>query len=258
MDEYFDGMAVGIGLSLITTGAILTLCVAVEYASPLRRYGLMERFPGVWFILALPICSALMLPAFGAIFGSLHITPLFNLTGWPILATFVLTIIVKDFLNYWQHRCDHRFLWPFHAVHHSVTELYAANAYAHPFQAVSQFALIFVPIAVLGVGGLAVPLALKLTLDLQAAIIHCPTRVHLGPLRYLIVDSRFHRIHHSIEERHFGKNYGTVFSIWDQVFGTAYFPAEDEWPDVGLEGFPPPTGVLDYLIHPLRHFKRIN
>ena len=41
----------------------------------------------------------------------------------------------------------------------------------------------------------------------------------------MIADNRFHRIHHSIQPQHFDKNFGAGTSLWDQLFGTAYFPA---------------------------------
>ena len=65
----------------------------------------------------------------------------------------------------------------------------------------------------------------------------------------MIVDNRFHRIHHSLEERHFDKNFGICFSIWDFLFGTAYEPG-DEWPHVGLADRMPPNSVREFLLHP--------
>lgn len=180
---------------------------------------------------------------------------MFDISGWPALGAVFAVVVARDFLNYWQHRFDHRFVWPIHAVHHSQTDLHAANGYAHPFQVLSEFLLISIPLTLIGVNGVAVPLGVGILLSLQAVVIHSPTRVHLGPLRRVIVDHRFHRIHHSLEERHFDKNFGIVFSIWDQAFGTAYFPRRDEYPDVGLQGLDPPRGFWDYVLHPLRHWR---
>ena len=55
-----------------------------------------------------------------------------------------------------------------------------------------------------------------------------------GDLGRVIADNRFHRIHHSVEPDHFDKNFGAGTSLWDQLFGTAYFPKENEWPATGL------------------------
>jgi sterol desaturase/sphingolipid hydroxylase (fatty acid hydroxylase superfamily) len=80
--------------------------------------------------------------------------------------------------------------------------------------------------------------------------------VHFGPLRHVLVDNRFHRIHHSLEERHFDKNFGITFSLWDQLFRTAHFPSANEWPDVGIAGHAPPATLRDFLCYPLGFLPR--
>jgi sterol desaturase/sphingolipid hydroxylase (fatty acid hydroxylase superfamily) len=39
-------------------------------------------------------------------------------------------------------------------------------------------------------------------------------------------------------------------TLWDHLFGTAYVPREDEWPDTGVENFPEPATVSQYLLAP--------
>ncbi len=56
-----------------------------------------------------------------------------------------------------------------------------------------------------------------------------------------------HRIHHSREPQHFNKNFGVVTSVWDRLFGTAYFPAKDEWPDTGIVNQSEPSTVREFL-----------
>ena len=82
--------------------------------------------------------------------------------------------------------------------------------------------------------------------------IHASIGVHFGPLRKILVDNRFHRIHHSTEQRHFDKNFGICFSIWDRMFGTACDPVGDEWPKVGLANVDPPRTIADYFLMPFR------
>jgi len=96
------------------------------------------------------------------------------------------------------------------------------------------------------IDGPATPFAVGSFVTLLAIYIHSPTGLHFGPLRKVVVDNRFHRIHHSLEERHFGKNFGICLSIWDHMFGTAYDP-RDEWPAVGVAGVPAPQTVADFL-----------
>ena len=109
--------------------------------------------------------------------------------------------------------------------------------------------VLLVTVAALILAPLALP---PFFLQLLTYYIHSPVDVHFGPLRKVLVDNRFHRIHHSIEPRHFGKNFGVTFSIWDRIFGTAYDPEPGEWPEVGLANVEPPRSVRDYLLLPFR------
>ena len=43
-----------------------------------------------------------------------------------------------------------------------------------------------------------------------------------------------HQLHHSAARRHRDRNMGFALSIWDQLFGTAYLPAEREHLRLGL------------------------
>ena len=90
---------------------------------------------------------------------------------------------------------------------------------------------------------------------LLSYLIHSPIDVPFGPLRKLLVDNRFHRIHHSIEPRHFDRNFGICFSVWDRLLGTAYDPAPDEWPEVGIADAPAPRDLKDFLLMPVRILK---
>jgi sterol desaturase/sphingolipid hydroxylase (fatty acid hydroxylase superfamily) len=101
------------------------------------------------------------------------------------------------------------------------------------------------------IDGPGTPFVVGFIVMLLSYYIHSPIDVHFGPFRKVLVDNRFHRIHHSIEPRHFDKNFGICFSIWDRWFGTAYDPAPDEWPSVGLSDVPAPRGVVEFLTLPL-------
>lgn len=250
-----EGLSQTILIAVLPTMGMLLACVVVEYASPMTRYRLRDRFPGTWFIASFQVTSLLLIAPLRMLWDSLHIPPLIPLDGLPAVATFIVLLLLQDFLNYAQHRCDHLILWPVHSMHHSVTELHAANGFAHPLQIISEFVWISLPLSLIYTGGVGMPIALVAAITLQSMIIHSPLRVHLGPLRRVFVDGRFHRIHHSMEERHFDRNFGTVFSLWDQLFGTAYFPAPDEWPETGVAGMAQPRSMRDYLSHPVRFLR---
>ena len=123
-----------LGFAAIPVLIALSLCVLVEYLSPRVRYRLRDRFPGVFYVLLTPILGALLLPPLGNLWRSLDIPPIFDTTALPDAVTFALLVVIIDFAYYWEHRFEHRFLWPIHGVHHSLTELHAANDYAHPLE----------------------------------------------------------------------------------------------------------------------------
>jgi sterol desaturase/sphingolipid hydroxylase (fatty acid hydroxylase superfamily) len=85
---------------------------------------------------------------------------------------------------------------------------------------------------------------------LQGYYEHSPTRLNFGPLGRYFVDNRFHRIHHSIDPKHYDTNFGVIVTLWDSLFGTAHFPAKDEWPQTGVADFPEPANLREYLLGP--------
>ena len=57
-------------------------------------------------------------------------------------------------------------------------------------------------------------------------------------LSYILISPYMHQIHHSKEPRHFDKNMGSIFSVWDYLFGTLYISAPDEEFKLGVAGAP--------------------
>ncbi len=173
----------------------------------------------------------------------------FGLFGFVAYVAILLTL--TDFFRYWCHRAEHRWLWRLHAVHHAPTELHVANSAGHPLQVIPDFLLISVPLSLIQFAGPAIPTLIGAFVVLMSMYIHSPINIHAGPLRRLIVDNRFHRIHHSREERHFDRNFGIGLSIWDAIFGTAYWPDPGDWPATGVAGLEPPKSIGAFLLYPL-------
>jgi sterol desaturase/sphingolipid hydroxylase (fatty acid hydroxylase superfamily) len=167
---------------------------------------------------------------------------------------------VLDLFQYAYHRIQHAALWPLHGIHHAVRNLSAATNYGHFLEAPFRRALLMLPYSLIvlrhGPQPALLPLLLPVLLAWQETYIHSPTRVSLGPLRYLVVDNAYHRIHHSADPAHLGKNYGIITPLWDVLFGTAYFPKPGEWPQTGVEGLPEPTTVGAFLLFPWREWRR--
>lgn len=176
-----------------------------------------------------------------------------KIAGWLVAALGIA--MVGNFFYYWMHRAQHRvgWLWRFHKVHHSITELSATSSYHHVAEDLFQFAAVTMPMAILlGVASGPVPWLVIVLANTHSYFIHSSARLNIGPLRYLICDNRFHRLHHSREPEHVGHNFATSTPFWDVLFGTAHFPQRNEWPAVGLSDVPEPRTIADYLLMPFR------
>jgi sterol desaturase/sphingolipid hydroxylase (fatty acid hydroxylase superfamily) len=238
-------------------------CVFVEIVWPKGKVSWASRLRAALFLIfsvsAFAICSGSFIAAtnrlhlqpllfrdFGA--GSGLRTPYGELAAWIGIPFFA--IVIDDFFFYWLHRAYHawRPLWRFHRTHHAARELNALSSSAHVVEGILHVPFVALPVALLvhPDPGFASGIVMA-TAGLHGYFNHSSTKLNLGRLRYLLVDNRFHRIHHSLEQRHYDRNFGNSLSIWDQMFGTAHFPARDEWPATGLADRGEPDSIRDYV-----------
>jgi sterol desaturase/sphingolipid hydroxylase (fatty acid hydroxylase superfamily) len=154
-----------------------------------------------------------------------------------IAVLILAAILMDDFAFYWAHRLQHTFpsLWRFHSVHHSIENLDAANNYLHPVDQI-------LPAIFLGLIGAFVGFGYDEFLIVSAFrvihdhFVHSRAPLHLGPLRAILVDNRYHHFHHSRHFAHYNKNFSGYFTLWDRAFGTCHIPADDEMVDTGVRG----------------------
>lgn len=249
------------GAAILGTAMLCALALAPELVAPLERPTWRSRLIGLKLSMAKAAAVTLILPGLQAAYALVDIAPwdfgaVFGTGCTATLGAILAFVILFDFLSYWHHRFLHAVLWPIHATHHAIRELSALNSYAHFAEKMSEFMLIAIPLSLVRWDGPAVPATLLTLLFLLNLYIHSPTRAHLGPLAAIFVDPRFHRIHHSLEERHFDRNFGILLTVWDHMFGTAHVPAADEWPDTGLDGAPEAQTLVGYTLFPLRFVAR--
>ena len=96
-----------------------------------------------------------------------------RVAGW-LVAAFAI-VMIGNFFYYWLHRAQHRFpwLWRFHRVHHSITEMSATNGYHHVAEDLFQFTAVTVPMAfLLGVSTGRVPWLVLTIASTHAYFIH--------------------------------------------------------------------------------------
>jgi sterol desaturase/sphingolipid hydroxylase (fatty acid hydroxylase superfamily) len=172
----------------------------------------------------------------------------------PLVATVVVTVVmtlVADFATFLAHYLMHKIpaLWEFHKVHHSAEVMTPMTVYRmHPLDDI--FTVV--------VGGVLVGLADGL---IRFFVTPAPSQqllYGLGLVTFLfyvfgynlrhshiwvsygrtvskfLISPAQHQIHHSVALRHWDKNFGFVFAIWDWMFGSLYVPHGYEKLEFGL------------------------
>lgn len=164
----------------------------------------------------------------------------------------VLAVLIYDVGYYWFHRLQHAlpFLWRYHAVHHSIEELNAFNSYHHVSEYLFRIPLLTVPVNLLIWVGEPQVVVAAMVIAAVGKLGHANTRLSFGPLRYLFTEPRYHRIHHSVEQRHWDRNFAFYFPALDMIFGTAHFPAKDEYPATGISYAREPRSLRQFLFPP--------
>jgi sterol desaturase/sphingolipid hydroxylase (fatty acid hydroxylase superfamily) len=174
----------------------------------------------------------------------------------PVWVQFIVFLVLKDFLEYFVHMLLHRvpFLWEFHKVHHTITELdWIGNFRFHWMEIVVYRSLTYLPLIVLGVRR-DVILWIAIVSTLIGHLNHSNLNFSWGAFRYVINSPRMHVWHHDVILRgEYGHNFGIVFCLWDWLFGTAYLPADREQPEqLGFENMNTfPRGLFRRLSYPL-------
>jgi sterol desaturase/sphingolipid hydroxylase (fatty acid hydroxylase superfamily) len=175
--------------------------------------------------------------------------------GWPFLGQFAAFLILADFLQWCVHNLLHRlpWLWTFHKVHHSITTMdWMGNWRFHWAEILVYKSLQWLPLAWLGASSEAV-FAVAVLTTVWGDFNHANLNVRLGALGYLLNGPRMHLWHHDqSSEGGVAKNFGIVFSMWDFVFGTAYWPRDRDPERLGYPGIEEmPTGFPGEVLWPL-------
>lgn len=151
-------------------------------------------------------------------------------------------------------------------MHHSAETLTVlANVRTHPFEyaitglckAVTT-SIVLAPAIYLGTGQVTTVDILGMNL-LAAIFCVLGTQLHHSHIwlsfgrviEHVLISPAMHQIHHSSAPRHWNRNMGSNFAIWDWMFGTLYVPNGREELKLGLgEGVsqPYPNGLVAYAL----------
>ena len=157
---------------------------------------------------------------------------------WVIAALFTSCLfLLDDASKYLLHRVLHRWplLWNFHKVHHSAEVLTPLTVYrVHPVEAV-LFSLRAVIVQAIAIAVFLFFFGDRTTLvsilganvflfffNLAGSNLrHSHVWISYGRvLEHWLISPAQHQIHHSLEERHFDRNFGAVLAIWDRMSGS--------------------------------------
>lgn len=157
-------------------------------------------------------------------------------------------LVLQDLLFYFLHRVDHgcRLFWAVHATHHSSPEFNLTVGFRPSvFQPLYRFVW-FLPLTLLGFRPEDVVLMYSAT-QIYGVLVHTRAVGKLGILEWVLCTPSHHRVHHGTNPQYLDKNMGTVFIIWDRLFGT--FVEEEEEARFGLVGRPPTHHPVRVIFH---------
>jgi sterol desaturase/sphingolipid hydroxylase (fatty acid hydroxylase superfamily) len=170
---------------------------------------------------------------------------------WPgvtdiALVSFVLYLLLFDFVDYALHRGQHAFgwWWQLHAVHHSQRQMTIwSDNRNHLLDDILRDSAFVVVALLVGVPP-AQFVAIVACTQLVESLSHANVRLSFGPFERVLVSPRYHRLHHAIGIGHEsagpgslgGHNFAVLFPLWDLLFRTA------RW-DAGVQA----TGIRDQL-----------
>ena len=181
-------------------------------------------------------------------FPSLELDAVLGIAYSPLLAALVYLLIL-DFVDYWMHRFQHRWnwWWALHAVHHSQRRMTLWTDNRNHLvddlirDAVLAFVAIFIGVAPGQFLGFVV--LTRVWQSLQHANLGVAFPAWFARI---LVSPGFHRLHHGVGIGHEGPargvNFAVIFPVWDWIFRTADWSAEQRLArGETLE----PTGIRD-------------
>lgn len=167
-----------------------------------------------------------------------------------------LDILLLDVLIYWWHRANHEipFLWRFHEVHHLDRFLDTTSALRFHFGEVLLSALARAGVILLLGFPFASVVVFEVLVIFSAVFHHSNLRLPAGlerALAWVIITPSIHWVHHHAKRADTDSNYGTIFSVWDPLFGTRSPKPRDPEMVIGTEGRAE-EGFLALLVRPFR------
>lgn len=177
---------------------------------------------------------------FLGLFGITNLVAI-EINSWPIWLQLFTLFVIADFIQWNVHRMLHHvpWMWEFHKLHHSVTEMgFAAHLRFHWMETIIYKTVQFLPLTMIGFS-IQDLFVVHIFTILIGHLNHSNLNWNYGPFKYLLNNPNMHIWHHAKDlpkEHRYGINYGLTLSIWDYLFGTAYIPKSGRDIELGFEG----------------------
>ena len=171
----------------------------------------------------------------------------------PLWLQAAITFILSDIILYWTHRWFHgKTMWPFHAIHHSPTQVDWHTTYRfHPINIWLSFTLVDTLMIFMGLSMKSI-LIMGTFNTLYSGMVHANLNWTFGPFKYLFASPVFHRWHHTSQAEGLDKNFAPTFPLLDIIFGTFYMP-EGKFPEhYGVPDSDVPQTFFEQLVWPFR------
>ena len=176
-----------------------------------------------------------------------HVPDLMGISSFKAF-DYIGVFLFAELLNYVFHYIKHfGWFWRFHFQHH-IDSKYTVllTSYTHAGEVLVSGTIMGVLMSVIGFSVEAINFYF-LFYSLANTYQHSHSNLSLGPLDWVIVSPRYHRIHHSKSYR---ANYGSTLTFWDVVFGTAIFPKRNEVvTDIGIHKSGEPFGFWKEFVY---------
>jgi len=211
--------------SYLACGVIFTI---IELVRPARKLRYAEALPHdivamlVYQFGVTTAAAFLCAPAVG--FALRHLSATIAAVWLP--PRILLYYLAADFGSYWMHRLMHtRHLWRVHRWHHAPEQLYWLSGVRATIPQQILFNLPYIAALPILSGG---PDWIGVLVIVEGVIrndwMHMNVTWRSSWLERVLVTPRYHHIHHSASAELHDGNYGSLFSIWDRLFGTYIDP----------------------------------
>ena len=180
--------------------------------------------------------------------GVLNTIPAIYVITFFTIFHFILDDFSKFIIHRWMHKWS--ILWSLHKVHHSATVLTPMTVFrTHPLEGIifslrSSFTQAISISSFVFLFGNVVSLYTILGVNIFVFLFNLfgsnLRHSHIGIrywrwLEYIFISPAQHQLHHSISVKHYDKNFGAAFAVWDWLFGSLHHSVDFDEIRLGIK-----------------------